>query len=91
MKKQNAINAINTLKSMFKRGDIVILDGNQYAIFVCFGEGLTADLYFENGNRWLKDISRIEPAKTKTDFAKKLKLQFYGIRNFRRNFNNFLK
>lgn len=83
--------AVDFLKSQYKRGDIVLYDGRP-VIFLGFGEGITASIFFENGSVWnknIKDLSKYTGTLKNDNFARFLKLKFYGIRNFRNNFSRF--
>lgn len=87
----NIEDAINLIKGKYKRGEIVMF-GSQKCIFCGIGENITASLFFENGNVWNKPFDKVEKytGDLKNDtFAKNIKLKFYHVKNWRKNFRSF--
>lgn len=88
----NATECINFLRGLYKRGEVVSYKGTP-VIFCDIGFDLTAEVFFENGNIWckpLKDITKFEGNVKADRFTRGLKLKFYGVRNWRCNFEKFL-
>jgi hypothetical protein len=92
MENAEIVEMIEKLRQTYKPGEIVKLEG-QTVIFTGFGANFTASLYFRNGNVWNHPLEKVTKYKgdIKRDrFARQLKLQRYGIRDWRYNFETFL-